>query len=80
MAGGLEKRADLVVFDADLVKVYRRLIDSIAISGRIEGSISSLSIRWGYLFGISERADLYPEVKHHTIIMGETFKDLLEDL
>ena len=58
MAEGQEKRADLLVFDADPAKVYRDLIDEQhRKSGRIERSIGSL-IQWGYLFGILEPADL----------------------
>ena len=80
MAGGLEKRADLVVFDADPAKVYRDLIDEKHRNKWTNRRIDQLTYSMGlfvWYFGTSRS---YPEVKHHTIIMGETFKDLLEEI
>lgn len=80
MADGQEKRADLVVFDADPAKVYRDLIDEKHrkkwTNDRIDGLTYSMGLFVWY-FGTSRS---YPEVKHHTIIMGETFKDLLAEI
>ena len=77
---GLEERADLVIFDADPAKVYRKLIDERYrnkwTNRRIDGLTYSMGLFVWY-FGTSRS---YPEVKHHTIIMGETFKELLEEI
>ncbi|MEC8333018.1 MAG: phytoene desaturase family protein [Verrucomicrobiota bacterium] len=77
---GHEERADLVIFDADPAKVYRKLIDERYrkkwTNRRIDGLTYSMGLFVWY-FGTSRS---YPEVKHHTIIMGETFKELLEEI
>ena len=77
---GQEERADLVIFDADPAKVYRKLIDEKYrkkwTNRRIDGLTYSMGLFVWY-FGTSRS---YPEVKHHTIIMGETFKELLEEI
>ena len=80
MAEGQEKRADLVVFDADPAKVYRDLIDEQHRKKWTNRRIDRLTYSMGlfvWYFGTSRS---YPEVKHHTILMGETFKDLLEEI
>ena len=77
---GQEERADLVIFDADPAKVYRKLIDEKYrkkwTNRRIDGLTYSMGLFVWY-FGTSRS---YPQVKHHTIIMGETFKELLEEI
>ena len=80
MADGEEKRADLVVFDADPAKVYRELIDEKHRQKWTNGRIDRLTYSMGlfvWYFGTSRS---YPEVKHHTIVMGETFKELLDEI
>ena len=80
MADGEEKHADLVVFDADPAKVYRELIDEKHRQKWTNGRIDRLTYSMGlfvWYFGTSRS---YPEVKHHTIVMGETFKELLDEI
>ena len=77
---GFREALDLVVFDADPAKVYRDLIDEQHRNKWTNRRIDQLTYSMGlfvWYFGTSRS---YPEVKHHTIIMGETFKDLLEEI
>jgi len=77
---GQDERADLVIFDADPAMVYRKLIAEKYrnkwTNERIDGLTYSMGLFVWY-FGTSRS---YPEVKHHTIIMGETFKKLLKEI
>ena len=80
LADGTERRADLVVFDADPPKVYRDLIDEKHRSKWTNNRINRLSYSMGlfvWYFGTSRS---YPEVEHHTILMGDTFKELLREI
>ena len=80
LADGSERKSDLVVFDADPPKVYRDLIDQKHRSKWTDNRINRLSYSMGlfvWYFGTSRP---YPEVEHHTILMGETFKELLREI
>ena len=80
LENGEERLADLVVFDADPPKVYRDLIDARHRSKWTNRRLNRLSFSMGlfvWYFGTSRR---YPDVEHHTIIMGKVFKELLEDI
>ncbi|MCY3413113.1 MAG: phytoene desaturase [Candidatus Heimdallarchaeota archaeon] len=72
--------ADIVVSNADIANTYMRLIDpqyrkknSDRRYKRIKYSMSLFLI----YFGTSKR---YEDVKHHTIIMGPRYKELLKDI
>ena len=80
LENGEEMLADLVVFDADPPKVYRDLIDARHRSKWTNRRLKRLSFSMGlfvWYFGTNRR---YPDVEHHTIIMGKVFKELLEDI
>ena len=80
LADGSERKYDLLVFDADPPKVYRDLIDEKHRSKWTNNRINRLSYSMGlfvWYFGTSKS---YPEVEHHTILMGETFKELLREI
>ena len=80
LENGREEHADLVVFDADPPKVYRDLIDAKHRSKWTDKKIQKLSFSMGlfvWYFGTNKP---YPNIEHHTIIMGESFKELLEDI
>ena len=80
LKSGEEKLANLVVFDADPPKVYRDLIDSEHRSKWSNARLERISFSMGlfvWYFGTSRS---YPDVQHHTIIMGKAFKELLEDI
>ena len=80
LKSGEEKLANLVVFDADPPKVYRDLIDSEHRSKWSNARLERISFSMGlfvWYFGTSRS---YPDVQHHTIIMGKAFRELLEDI
>ena len=80
LKSGEEIRADLVVFDADPPKVYRDLIDANHRSKWSDSRLDRLSFSMGLFVWYFGTTRAYPEVEHHTIIMGEAFRDLLEDI
>ena len=78
--GGGEEKADLVVFDADPPKVYRDLVEEKHRKKWTNRRINRLSYSMGlfvWYFGTSRS---YPEVQHHTILMGDTFAELLKEI
>nr|ABL97829.1 crtI/crtB [uncultured marine bacterium HF10_49E08] len=77
---GEEKSADLVVFDADPPKVYRDLIDPRYRSKWSDSRLKRLSFSMGLFVWYFGTSRTYPDVEHHTIIMGKAFKELLEDI
>ena len=80
LESGEEKSADLLVFDADPPKVYRDLIDEEHRTKWSNAKLGRLSFSMGlfvWYFGTNRS---YPNVEHHTIIMGEAFKELLKDI
>ena len=80
LKSGEEKKADLVVFDADPPKVYRDLIDPKDRSKWTDARLGRLSFSMGLFVWYFGTSRTFPEVEHHTIIMGKAFKELLEDI
>jgi len=79
-SNGEKRQSQIVVFDADPPKVYRKLIDSTHRKKWTDSKLDNLSYSMGlfvWYFGTSKE---YPNVQHHTIIMGETFKELLSEI
>lgn len=79
-SNGEKRQSQIVVFDADPPKVYRKLIDSTHRKKWTDSKLDNLSYSMGlfvWYFGTSKE---YPNVQHHTIIMGETFKELLAEI
>ncbi len=80
LKSGEEKLANLVVFDADPPKVYRDLIDSEHRSKWSNARLERISFSMGLFVWYFGTSRAYPDVQHHTIIMGKAFKELLEDI
>ncbi len=80
LASGEEIAADLVVSNADVAWTYKHLVPSHARSHwtdkRIDKTRYSMSLFVWY-FGTDKK---YPDVKHHSIILGPRYKELLEDI
>jgi len=72
--------ADIIVSNADSAWTYRYLVDARSrrrwTNKRIERSRFSMGLFVWY-FGTSRK---YPEVAHHTILLGPRYKGLLEDI
>jgi len=71
---------DAVVSNADVANTYRLMVDPAArtknTNRRLEKMRYSMSLFVIY-FGTRKQ---YPDVKHHTIILGERYQGLLEDI
>lgn len=72
--------ADVVVSNADVANTYRKMIPASArkknTDRHLEGMRYSMSLFVAY-FGTRKQ---YPEVAHHTIILGERYEELLDDI
>ncbi len=77
---GTQLRADAVISNADVANTYRKMIgpaDSHRWSEkRLQRMRYSMSLFVIY-FGTRRQ---YPDIKHHTIILGERYKELLNDI
>jgi len=80
LSNGDKSYCDLLAFDADPPKVYSKLIEEKYRSKWTDTRLNKLSYSMGlfvWYFGTNKK---YPNVKHHTIIMGDTFKELLAEI
>lgn len=72
--------ADAVVSNADIANTYRKMIPSAArkknTDRRYEKLRYSMSLFVGY-FGTKKP---YPDIAHHTIILGDRYQELLDDI
>lgn len=72
--------ADAVVSNADVANTYRKLIDPEArrkySDRKLETMRYSMSLFVIY-FGTKRQ---YPDIRHHTIILGERYQELLDDI
>jgi phytoene desaturase len=79
-ADGKVFQADAVVSNADVANTYRKLIAPRFrrkyTDGKLRRMRYSMSLFVIY-FGTRKQ---YPEIKHHTIILGERYRGLLEDI
>lgn len=80
LAGGECIAADVVVSNADVAWTYRNLLPADArrhwTDRKIDGARYSMSLFVWY-FGTDKR---YPEVPHHTILLGPRYRELLADI
>ena len=80
LASGEQLPADIVVSNADTSWTYRHLVEERHrrhwSNRKIERGAFSMSLFVWY-FGTTRQ---YPEVKHHTILMGPRYKGLLDDI
>ena len=80
LADGKEIRADVVVSNADSAWTYRYLLPPETrrrwTNKRVERSRYSMSLFVWY-FGTRRK---YPDIAHHTILLGPRYRDLLKDI
>jgi len=80
LVDGSEIAADIVVSNADSAATYRRLLPASArrrwTDRRLERARYSMSLFVWY-FGTDRQ---YPEVGHHTILLGPRYQELLHDI
>ena len=73
-ADGSEVYADVVVANADLPYVYRKLLPDKRISARLDKlkySCSAICFHWGL-------DKVYPQLSHHSVFLSDGFKEGLE--
>lgn len=80
LENGAEIAASVVVSNADSVETYRKLLASAPkrrwTDKRVAAARYSMSLFVWY-FGTKKK---YPDVRHHTILMGPRYRELLEDI
>ena len=80
LAGGQQIAADIVVSNADSAATYRRLLPAGHrrrwTDRRLDRARYSMGLFVWY-FGTSRR---YPEVAHHTLVLGPRYRGLLDDI
>jgi phytoene desaturase len=80
LADGTVVDADVVVSDADAAHLYRDLVPRAeqALATRVKLSQAHYSMGLFVMYFGTTRT--YPDVAHHTIWMGERYRELLEDI
>ena len=80
LADGTSVDADIVISDADASHLYRDLVPRTeqALATRVKLSQAHYSMGLFVLYFGSTRT--YPDVAHHTIWMGERYRELLNDI
>jgi phytoene desaturase len=80
LSSGEEVRSDIVVSNADAAATYRDLVPGVMrrrwTERRLARAAYSMSLFIWY-FGTSRR---YPDVPHHTILVGPRYRELLRDI
>ncbi|MEO8131515.1 MAG: phytoene desaturase family protein [Bryobacteraceae bacterium] len=72
--------ADAVVSNADVANTYRKLLGTAIRKTNTDAHLESLRYSMSLFviyFGTSKQ---YPQIQHHTIILGERYRELLEDI
>jgi phytoene desaturase len=74
--GGSEKKADVIVANADLPYVYRKLLPDIKNSARIDKmkySCSAICFHWGL-------DKVYPQLSQHSVFLSDGFREGLDSI
>jgi phytoene desaturase len=80
LAGGATLPADLVVCNADAPAVYRRLVDTQFRRKNSDRRIDKFRYSMGLVVAYFGTKRTYPEQAHHTILLGERYEELLDDI
>ncbi|HEX4926104.1 MAG TPA: phytoene desaturase family protein, partial [Bdellovibrionales bacterium] len=79
-SNGKQIDCDLVVSNADPVVAYSKWIDRGLRSKHSDRSLSRRRSSMGLFVAYFGSKKLYPELAHHTIVMGPRYKGLLDDI
>jgi len=77
---GSKINADIIVSNADAAYLYQNMIDSdqVAVSSKLKLKLAHYSMGLFVIyFGTTKQ---YPDVVHHTIWLGKTYKELLKNI
>lgn len=72
--------ADVIVSNADVATTYTKLIDSKWRKKNSNKRYEKAKYSMGLFLIYFATKKLYPDMKHHTIILGPRYKELLEDI
>jgi phytoene desaturase len=79
-AEGRRLACDMVVANADPSHVYTRLIDPRHRRKNTDARVARRHASMGLFVGYFGTKGTYPELAHHTILLGETYRELLKDI
>ena len=79
-ADGTVLEADIVVSDADAAHLYRDLVPRADQALATRAKLSQAHYSMGLFVMYFGTTRTYPDVAHHTIWMGERYRELLEDI
>jgi phytoene desaturase len=80
LADGTVLDADVVVSDADAAHLYRDLVPRAEQALATRAKLSQAHYSMGLFVMYFGTTRTYPDVAHHTIWMGERYRELLEDI
>jgi phytoene desaturase len=80
LRGGRTLPADIVVSNADAPATYKRLIPAIARNKYSDSRIAKMKYSMSLFVAYFGTKRTYPELAHHTILLGPRYKELLEDI
>lgn len=80
MADGERIGADIVVSNADAAWTYRHLIPAAVRRRWTDKKLDRMSYSMGLFVWYFGTQSQYPDVKHHTILMGPRYKELIQDI
>jgi phytoene desaturase len=80
LADGTVLEADIVVSDADAAHLYRDLVPRAEQALATRAKLSQAHYSMGLFVLYFGTTRTYPDVAHHTIWMGERYRELLEDI
>lgn len=80
LAGGERMDADLVVSNADPSYVYTRMIDPRHRRRMTDRAVARKRQSMGLFVAYFGATRQFPDVAHHTIVLGERYKGLLDDI
>jgi phytoene desaturase len=79
-ANGLRLPADAVVSNADVANTYRKMLPASVRRKYTDRKLDGMSYSMGlYVIYFGTRKQ-YPELRHHTIILSSTYRELLDDI
>lgn len=79
-AGGKRIPASMVIANADPTHVYGSLIAPEARSWKVRASQATRRYSMGLFVGYFGTRKTYPELAHHTILLGPRYRELLRDI
>ncbi|MNS61693.1 Phytoene desaturase (neurosporene-forming) [compost metagenome] len=80
LAGGRVLDAELVVSNADSPYTYKRLIDKAHRRKYTDERIDKMALSMGLVVVYFGTDRTYPDMAHHTILLGPRYKELLADI